>query len=864
MSPPSSDTPYDSLDDDIIGPITPPAILHHLSKYTKSAKKRPKPYQRIVPNVLEHLCGEECSGCTSSKDLSRDQRERTQLQLRLKSLTPEARAHAMIPIQVDIEWRHMRAIAAALHVNAVQKHSICTTEELENRKNCSIAVYNLDETSFAAADIEFDHVENIASPPVQTKKLSMTTEIVARDTALSFVVQIVHHLDLLLGLQSTFPQQGDLSIEYWIEFLSSNMSLAGSFIRETPDFAKCSECTLSPRSSGTTASTYTDQFLALTNGNNSDDLLRSLLPRQRCASSLSSFATNILKMSCWCRWCCKQSLEVSHKQHVICFKLSGESLRALYFNLNQDLNQYGSKKASDAPEMPHMNAHDYYTPHSHHHHNPISHEPTCEGQLQSSILAPNNSHFQGPAGSYANPQSQLQFYTVSHGPAPTGTTVLYLASFDLSTSQAASSYGYHNTLSAAGGQHQPEGSDIGLAHDTSAYSNYLPPYSQNLVGGSHNSLALSQPPSSAVSTFQQACSQYPQDGSSNLNVAQSAPQGPAFPSTSLYLTSFDPNMSQAASSYGHYDSQPAADSQHQPEASNTEPVHHAAAHCNYQHPYLQGPVGGNYNNPVQSELPSSTINASRQSVGEVLHDDSFNIAQHAPQIESLILNHLKMDASRLMRVSLFRNTLFLIKEKNDELADAALNDVIAIHMNNDNARELGEWKLRPEGQNTLIRLKGVAKHIHTDCQGKGYAWGLVIGAYNLSAQILFKHPNNVIPSRKVHALTLVMNDGQLQSLCVPFGSSTIITMTEHILVDQGYHHYIPLDTATGDWEFGLQNTMALSAMICELEMVQCLKIGWFQPIDLHAKGCSIYARMKAQMASLNGISLSQSRWLEIL
>lgn len=74
MSPPSSDTPYDSSDDDIIRPITPPAILHHLSKYTKSAKKRPKPYQRIVPNVIERLCGEECSGCTGSKDLSKDHR----------------------------------------------------------------------------------------------------------------------------------------------------------------------------------------------------------------------------------------------------------------------------------------------------------------------------------------------------------------------------------------------------------------------------------------------------------------------------------------------------------------------------------------------------------------------------------------------------------------------------------------------------------------------------------------------------------------------------------------------------------------------------------------------------------------------
>lgn len=74
-SPTSSDTPYDSSDDDIIRPITaPPAILHCLSHYVKSRKPRPKPYDRTVPNVIERLCGEECSGCTSSKNLPKDQR----------------------------------------------------------------------------------------------------------------------------------------------------------------------------------------------------------------------------------------------------------------------------------------------------------------------------------------------------------------------------------------------------------------------------------------------------------------------------------------------------------------------------------------------------------------------------------------------------------------------------------------------------------------------------------------------------------------------------------------------------------------------------------------------------------------------
>jgi len=95
-------------------------------------------------------------------------------------------------IQADIEWRHMHALAAALHVDALNKHSkfigitikseaetyanavseplktaiqalsSCTANELNNDKNNSITVYQHDVTSFATADSEFDEVESFA------------------------------------------------------------------------------------------------------------------------------------------------------------------------------------------------------------------------------------------------------------------------------------------------------------------------------------------------------------------------------------------------------------------------------------------------------------------------------------------------------------------------------------------------------------------------------------------------------------------------------------------------------------------------------------------------------------------------------
>jgi hypothetical protein len=69
--------------------------------------------------------------------------------------------------------------------------------------------------------------------------------------------------------------------------------------------------------------------------------------------------------------------------------------------------------------------------------------------------------------------------------------------------------------------------------------------------------------------------------------------------------------------------------------------------------------------------------------------------------------------------------------------------------------ELTKWKLRQEGQNSLARLKGLVKKLHRDSQG--CARGLVVGAYNLSLQVLFKNTNDIVPSRKSDASVLLSN-----------------------------------------------------------------------------------------------------------
>jgi hypothetical protein len=42
-----------------------------------------------------------------------------------------------------------------------------------------------------------------------------------------------------------------------------------------------------------------------------------------------------------------------------------------------------------------------------------------------------------------------------------------------------------------------------------------------------------------------------------------------------------------------------------------------------------------------------------------------------------------------------------------------------------------------------------------------------------------------------------MNDGQLQSICIPFRNAAIIGIAEYILINQGYYHFISLNAP--DW-----------------------------------------------------------------
>lgn len=109
----------------------------------------------------------------------------------MESLSPQARAQAVVAFHADVEWRRARALASALKVDAVQEHSkflvmtmeceaatyanavsespetsiealaSCTVDEIDKRKKCSVTAFDHDAAAFAVSNAEFEEFETL-------------------------------------------------------------------------------------------------------------------------------------------------------------------------------------------------------------------------------------------------------------------------------------------------------------------------------------------------------------------------------------------------------------------------------------------------------------------------------------------------------------------------------------------------------------------------------------------------------------------------------------------------------------------------------------------------------------------------------
>ncbi|KAG1897867.1 uncharacterized protein F5891DRAFT_1191493 [Suillus fuscotomentosus] len=438
---------------------------------------------------------------------------------------------------------------------------------------------------------------------------------------------------------------------------------------------------------------------------------------------------------------------------------------------------------------------------------------------QPGIAVPQTIQSQDPAGgSYPTLGSYLQIPTgsASHQAAgnrldhdsfaqnaprelPLFPSSLDPTSFDRSTGQAGSAYDSRNPQHAIGIQDQHGAFDIGSVpnHDAIAYPDYHTSHSQDTHDGF---------------------------------VPQNIPQGLAHFPTDLNPTRFEPSMSQdqsSSSALGAY-------CLNDPDSLYSEDYiatlgQKRPSYRKISHPYKGVPF-------VRSDTPPpSALSQSTRKTSTL-------------QVESAVIDRVKEDASRFLNLSLFQSSLYPSLTEVDKFATAALNRAIGEHPKN--VAELKAWKLRPEGQKFLSRLKGNVRKLHKDCS-QGCARGLVTGTYDLSLQLLFANTNEIAPSRSRHALALlsnndyldivvqrVMSDGQLKSFRVP--------MSMLLILDKP------------NWALGLRNTILLAATICKWKIWECSKNGWFQITDFHtSENEASYTELKGRMSSLLGSELEE-------
>ncbi|KAG2057332.1 hypothetical protein BDR06DRAFT_1037595 [Suillus hirtellus] len=496
-------------------------------------------------------------------------------------------------------------------------------------------------------------------------------------------------------------------------------------------------------------------------------------------------------------------------------------------------------------------------------------------------------------------------------------TSLNAASFNPSTSQAAFTYGSHNLHHAASGsQHQHEAFNIGSAPNMDAYPNYHTSRLQDFAGDSYpilSQLEPSQPGIAVPQTFQSqdpAGGSYPTlglylhipTGSASQQVAgnhldhdsfvqNASRELPLFPS-SLDPTSFDWTTGQAGSAYDSHNPQRAIGIQDQHGAFDiSQDTHDGFIPQNIPQGLAHFPTDLN---PIHFEPSMNYIamlgqkRPSYRKISRPYKGVPFVRSDTPPpsalsqstrktstlQVESAVIDRVKEDTSRFLNLSLFQSSLYLSLTEVNKFTTAVLNHAISEHPKN--VAELKAWKLRPEGQKFLSRLKGNIRKLHKDCS-QGCAQGLVTGTYDLSLQLLCTNMNEIALLRSRHALALlsnndyldivvqrVMSDGQLKSFRVLFANNCIIAMTKYILVDLGCRCYLSLDKP--NWALGLRNTILLATTICKWKIWECLKNGWFQITNFHtSENEASYTELKGRMSSLLGSShLSQLGEWDIL
>ncbi|KAG1789967.1 uncharacterized protein HD556DRAFT_1446542 [Suillus plorans] len=183
----------DETDDGILRPITPPPIINDLARFVKRAKLSPTLRIKDSSNTQDRRFFNNQLSHRGSLSVSDAQRTKDVLWRRLKNLSSEAAAQAVVTMHADVEWRRVCCLATAWEIYASEEHlkflhmvledqgeryasagsepfgtSVeglvsCSEEELKDWIDFGVAAYSHDVTSFAVGDTQLDYLENTST-----------------------------------------------------------------------------------------------------------------------------------------------------------------------------------------------------------------------------------------------------------------------------------------------------------------------------------------------------------------------------------------------------------------------------------------------------------------------------------------------------------------------------------------------------------------------------------------------------------------------------------------------------------------------------------------------------------------------------
>ncbi|KAG1872248.1 hypothetical protein F4604DRAFT_1925868 [Suillus subluteus] len=198
----------DETDSDTNEPVTPLPIIHHLSCFVKHAKSHPRPYKRDGSTISEHRffnnqlrhngsmsqpnAQRACCVIPECRKLlieKKTYQSKDVLKRRMKQLTSEAAAQAVVTMHADVEWRRVCALATAWEIYASEEHlkfphmvledegeryanaaweplgtsiqelTRSHEEDIKEKIDSSIAAYSHDVTLFTVGDAQLDYLE---------------------------------------------------------------------------------------------------------------------------------------------------------------------------------------------------------------------------------------------------------------------------------------------------------------------------------------------------------------------------------------------------------------------------------------------------------------------------------------------------------------------------------------------------------------------------------------------------------------------------------------------------------------------------------------------------------------------------------